>query len=47
MELMGHTFTVTVDGQLSKRDAEKLRKALHKATAPWFKDGHDVTVDVE
>lgn len=44
---MTHTFTVTFDGHLSDRDLANVSKALHKATAKWFKQGHDISIQVE
>ncbi len=42
---MTQTYTVTVDGPLSEKDSEKIRLALQKALAPWFKKGFDVKVE--
>ena len=44
---MPQTFTVTFRGDLSDRESEKVAKALHKATAKWFKQGHDITIEWE
>ncbi len=41
------TFTVTIDGELSEKEAEKIRHALQKSVAPWFKKGHTVKVESE
>ena len=42
---MAHTFTVTIEGDLSSREIANVAKALHKATAKWFKQGHPVQVE--
>lgn len=42
---MSHAFTVTISGHLSDRDLQNVSKALHKATAKWFKQGHAISIE--
>ncbi len=42
---MPRTYTVTVEGELSDKDAEKIRHAIQKSLAPWFKKGLAIKVE--
>ncbi len=42
---MAHVFTVTLDGELSEKEQEKIRQTLQKSLSKWFKKGHTISVE--
>lgn len=42
---MARTFEVSVDGELSDKDAAKIQQTLQKSLAKWFKKGHSIKVE--
>lgn len=41
---MAETFTVSIDGEVSDKEADKIRQTLQKSLAKWFKQGLDIKV---
>ena len=41
---MSETFQVVVDGDVSEKEAEKIRQTLQKSLKKWFAKGLDIKV---
>lgn len=41
---MSESYTVTVEGEVSDKEAEKIRQAIQKSLGKWFKKGLDINV---
>ncbi|MGB1586208.1 MAG: hypothetical protein ACPHID_04095 [Thermoplasmatota archaeon] len=41
---MAETFKVTIEGDVSDKEADKIRQTIQKSLGKWFKKGLDIHV---